>query len=292
MGYSVFADLTFIINFEALNTHVLKTKDTSPLSNKERAWAVEGTGLIQSWEDFDRFPWKKANLLITEYEGYLEYISTILPDGMKIAAVASMFEEVLEWILGYEGFFYKIFDKTDLVDVVFQKVGEIILDFFKRIIHYDVIGCIWLADDLGYKSASMISPELLDKWVFPWYKKYAALAHSHGKPFYLHSCGNKDKIMDTLVEEVKIDAIHAFEDNSSPVTEYKRNWGSKVGIIGGVDVDKLARFTEDDLRKYLRNVLNICMEEGRYIFGSGNSICNYIPVENYLIMLDEAQKWG
>jgi len=30
---------------------------------------------------------------------------------------------------------------------------------------------------------------------------------------------------------------------------------------------------------------------GGYALGSGNSITNYIPIENYLIMLDEMAKW-
>jgi len=34
------------------------------------------------------------------------------------------------------------------------------------------------------------------------------------------------------------------------------------------------------------------MPGGGYALGSGNSITNYIPVENYLIMLDEGAKWG
>jgi len=292
MGYSVFADLTFITNFEAFNTQIIKTRDTAALSRKERAWAVEGTGLIQSWEDFEKFPWKKANGLIQEYESYLEYLGTIMPDGMKIGVVASLFEEVLEWILGYEGFFYMIYDRPDLVEAIFNKVGELLYDFFNTVISSDVIGCIWFADDLGYSSATMISPQLLNKWVFPWFKKYASLAHQYGKPFFLHSCGNKDQIIETLIEDVKIDALHSFEDNGYPVTKYKKEWGSRVGIIGGVDVDKLARFNESDLRKYIKNILKVCMQNGRYIFGSGNSICNYIPVDNYLIMLDEGQKWN
>jgi uroporphyrinogen decarboxylase len=33
------------------------------------------------------------------------------------------------------------------------------------------------------------------------------------------------------------------------------------------------------------------MEGGRFALGSGNSVTNFVPVENYLIMLDEAAGW-
>lgn len=31
---------------------------------------------------------------------------------------------------------------------------------------------------------------------------------------------------------------------------------------------------------------------GGYCLGSGNSIARYVPVENYLIMLDEGRRWN
>jgi len=33
------------------------------------------------------------------------------------------------------------------------------------------------------------------------------------------------------------------------------------------------------------------MPGGRFAFGSGNTIANYIPLKNYAIMLDEARRW-
>ena len=292
MGYSLFPDMSFIINFETLNPFVLKTKDTSVLSKDTRYWAVEGTGLIKSWEDFEKFPWHIANNLINEYENNLKFLKKIIPDGMKIGVVASLFEEVLEWIFGFQGLFYMIFDIPDLVTAVFNKVGKIMYDFYALTVPNDAIGCIWHADDFGYKGGTIISIEHLNKWFFPWLKKYASIAHKYGKPFYLHSCGYKnDKVMGILINDIGVDAIHSFEDASYPVIKTKEEWGNKVGIIGGVDIDKLVRLDEISLRKYIKNILDICMHNGRYVCGSGNSICNYIPIENYLIMLDVVSNW-
>lgn len=67
--------------------------------------------------------------------------------------------------------------------------------------------------------------------------------------------------------------------------------GGEIAILGGVDMDKLVRYSEEELRKYIRNLLNICMDGGRYAFGSGNTISNYVPIQNYIVMLDEAMKW-
>jgi len=291
MGYSLYSDLTFINRFENMCTLTVKTEDTAVLSKGDRHWAVEGKGMISSWEDYEKFPWDKPNQFIEEYVDYLDFIEDFIPDGMKLGVVGTLFEEPLEWIFGYESFFYMLYDQPDLVKAVFDKVGNIMEDFYRAVLPHDTVGYVFHADDLGFRSGPLVSVDHLHLLVFPWFTRYASLAHQHHKPFFLHSCGRKDQIMDVLIDEVGIDAIHAFEDTSYPVIRYKKEWGGRVALIGGVDVDKLARYDEESLRLYIREILEVCTEGGRYVFGSGNSITNYIPVKNYLTMLEEARQW-
>ena len=80
------------------------------------------------------------------------------------------------------------------------------------------------------------------------------------------------------------------QDIIIPVAEFKEKY-QEIAVLGGVDMDKLCRLPEDDLRKYVRGILENCMPE-RYALGSGNSIANYVPVKNYLIMLDEGMNYS
>jgi uroporphyrinogen decarboxylase len=291
MGYSLYSDLTFINRFENMCTLTVKTVDTATLSKGDRHWAVEGRGMISSWDDYERFPWERPTQFIEEYIDYLDLIEDFIPEGMKLGVVGTLFEEPLEWIFGYENFFYLLYDQPDLVRAVFDQVGKIMEEFYRSVVTHETVGFVFHADDLGYRSGTLISVDHLRLLVFPWFERYAFIAHQHDKPFFLHCCGRKDQIMDILIDEVKVDAIHAFEDTSYPVHRYKKQWGDRVGLIGGVDVDKLTRYDEESLRTYIRDILEVCTEGGRYVFGSGNSIANYVPVKNYLIMMDEAQKW-
>ncbi len=80
---------------------------------------------------------------------------------------------------------------------------------------------------------------------------------------------NKEMLsVELLIDDIKIEAIHSFEDLSYTVTKYKKLWGDEVGIIGGIDMDKLVRLNEAELRKYIREVLDVCINTGRYVFGS------------------------
>ena len=261
--------------------------DTAILSRGKRSWANTGRGLIRSWQDFEKFPWEEIDINLSRHR----FIDENIPEGMKMVVFNTFFDHILARLLGYEGFFYLIYDEPELVKAVFDKWGEKVYEFYKNIVTLENLGAIFHADDLGFKTSAMLSPDTLRELVFPWFKKYASLAHENGKMYWYHCCGYKDEIMEDLIKDVKIDALHSFEDTCCPVTEYKKKYGDKIAILGGIDIDKLCRSNEKDLRKYVKDTLNKCMKGGRYALGSGNSVTNYIPVKNYLIMLDEGLKW-
>jgi len=157
------------------------------------------------------------------------------------------------------------------------------------------VGGIFHVDDMGFKTGTLISPVDLQRLVFPWLARYAALAHANHKPFFLHSCGNLYKkspgVMDDLIELVGIDGFHSFQDVILPVTEVKARYGHRMALLGGADMDKISTLPEPELRTYLRSILETCMPGGRFAFGSGNSIANYVPLRNFAILLDEARLW-
>jgi uroporphyrinogen decarboxylase len=267
-----------------------KTKDTAILSKGERGWVEEGTGMIKDWNDFENYPWQKKEEI--DYSIY-EIASKNLPDGMKmlICPSSGVFEIASETLLGFENMSYLIVDNFPLVEAVFNKVGEIIYEFYKNAVEIDNVEGFFQGDDLGFKTSTFLSPEHLRKLVIPWHKKFAEIAHQKGKMYWLHCCGNILNVIEDFINNVKIDAFHSFQDEIIPVWEFKKRYGEKIGVLGGVDVNKLATYNEENLRKYVREILDRCMPY-KYALGSGNSIANYIPVENYLIMLDEGLKYS
>jgi uroporphyrinogen decarboxylase len=140
---------------------------------------------------------------------------------------------------------------------------------------------------LGFKTQTLIGVNDLRKYVLPWHKRLAEIAHAAGKPCILHCCGNLSEIMEDIIEYVGIDAKHSYEDSILPVSEAKRLYGDRIAILGGFDVDRLCRSSEGEVRQETRHLVENLGADGGYALGSGNSIAAYVPVENYLAMLDE-----
>lgn len=263
--------------------------DTAEQNRGERKWVEEGKGLIQSWEDLEAFPWDAIQPDITPHV----YTEKLLPPGMKQVALTTLFEHSFERLLGFEGMAYLLYDDPDLVKAVFDHWGQKVYDYYAAVIGMQSVGAIFHADDMGFKTSTLIAPDALRKLVFPWFRRYAELAHTHGKPFFLHSCGNlyRQGVIEDLIEDVKIDGLHSFQDVILPVTDFKATYGHRVATLGGVDVDKIARLDEGSLRAYVRDILEKCMPGGRFALGTGNTVANYVPVEHFAIMLEESRAW-
>lgn len=290
LGYDLVRVRSSWVNHPEQRRRIATDTHSLPHGQRGRGWAEEGLGLITSWEDFERFPWDKIKGDVQP----CEITARCLPEGMKMAPVVTMFTHVQVTLLGSEGLFFLLHDDPELVSAVFQRWGQIVYDFYADLIEMDEIGALWLADDLGYTTSTMIAPRDIRRYILPWFRRLGELAHAHGKTFWLHCCGNiyDTSIVNDLVGDVQLDALHSFQDSILPVTEFQRIYGSSLAALGGVDMDKLCRMDEATLREYTRGILDACMPTGRFAFGSGNTIANYVPAEHYLWMIDEAQRWA
>jgi uroporphyrinogen decarboxylase len=270
-------------------THPLETADTAQLSRGMRTWVSERAGAITCWQDFERYPWPCASDADLHS---LEFAARHLPEGMAMIGQISGILEPVTWLMGYETLALALYDQPALVDAMFAKVREIYVPLARALVQMEGVAALWMGDDMGFKTGTLVSPAHLRKYVFPVQKEIASIAHAASMPFLLHSCGNLEAVMEPLIEEVRIDAKHSFEDAIQPVEAFVEHYGDRVAAIGGVDMDLLARGSEEAVRARTRQILEACAASRGFVLGSGNSIANYIPPENFLAMLDEGWRYN
>jgi len=246
----------------------------------------EAHAVIKNRQDYETYPWPDESHSI-EFS-HFETVAKMLPDGVKI--VGGVGAGPYEWVsqmMGTIGLSYAIVDDPELVDLVFNRIGSLHCSAVNQLSTMDFIGALRQGDDLGFKTSTFLSPDLLRRWVFPIYKKMVALAHAQDKPFILHSCGNLAEVYEDLIEDCKIDAKHSFEDVILPVSEFKKQYGDRVTALGGLDVDVICRSTVEEVRAYARKQIDKCFADGFWALGTGNSLTDYMPVANYIAVLEE-----
>lgn len=244
--------------------------------------SLNANSLIESWDDFNSYPWPDSSA--GDYS-VLKKAEEFLPHKMKLMAAGpgGLLENVIS-IVGYENLCYLIYDEPELVKAIFDKVGSILLDYYQHCVAYDTVGMLMINDDWGFNTQTMLSVPHMREYIFPWHKKMVETAHSHNKPAILHSCGYIPDIMEDVIEDMKYDGRHSYEDNIIPVEEAYKRWGGRIAILGGIDVDFLIRSDESAVYKRAANLLEMSSEKGGYALGSGNSIPSYVPKNKYFTM--------
>lgn len=278
LGHEVFRVSLPHVGFSSLRT----------MAADGRVWANLHSGPIRSREDLESFAWPDPGHIDFSQ---LEWYERFLPQDMGVMIKTTIWEAV-RGLLGYERFCYQVYDDPALVDQVVRRVGEYYLAFTHAVCDFRCVSVLSGSDDLGFRTGTIVAPHMLETMILPWHMAMAQCAHQHGKFYFLHSCGKLDAIMDTLIDDVRIDAKHSFEDVIEPVTEAKKRWGNRVALLGGLDVDFVTRSDEPAIRRRVREVLDVCMPGGGYCLGLGNWVTNYIPVDNYLVVLDEGRRYG
>ena len=241
---------------------------------------------IENREDFERYPWPDPDK--ADYSR-LEKAAPYLPGNMKIMASSpdGLLENVIN-IVGYDNLCLMLYDDPELVRDIFDRVGSILLRHYEISASFDTVGILMINDDWGFNSQPMLSPAQMREYAFPWHKKMVEVAHKHGKPAVLHSCGQLESVMEDIIEDMKFDGKHSYQDNILPVEDAYRRWGGRIAILGGLDVDFLVRSEPEEITARARRMLEMAEEKGGYALGSGNSIPSYIPPEHYFAMLRAA----
>ena len=285
----------FIAFWHGMGYDIVRLEMSLPFPLMERLGGIRGrhfaetaTGPIQSWADFEKYPWPR----VEDFDWFaLEYVATHLPEGMGLVSNhAGGPYERLVGLLGYEPLCLMLYDQPDLVEATARRVGELMAVFYERLVTLPNLVAVFPGDDMGFRSGTLIAPADLRRLTLPWHKRFAQLTHARGLKYFLHSCGAIFDIMPDLMDDVKIDAKHSFEDAIMPAAEFKRRYGGRIGVLGGVDLNVLSAAPPAELRKYVRKLIDDCAPGGRFAVGSGNSIPDYIPPINYLTMIDEALK--
>lgn len=272
--------------------HKVTLPDTAALRRLDgRAFVDEHAGPITNWREFEAYPWPDPARASTRS---LEWYERHLPDDMCVIASGGFahFAEYVTWLMGYETLCFALYDQRDLVAAISATLVEMYRHALTRLLQFEKVKVVWGSDDMGFRSGTLISPDDLRQFVLPGHRLMAEMSHAARLPYLLHSCGKLTAIMPDLIDEVRIDGRHSFEDTIEPVAVAKKLYGDRIALLGGIDMDFICRANEMQVRQRVRETLDQCMAGGGYCLGTGNTVANYIPLDNYLAMLDEGRRYA
>ncbi len=244
--------------------------------------------MITDRKSFDAYAWPDPDQ--ADY-GALDTLASDLPRGMKLVVPGpgGVLENATS-IMGYERMCYMAADDERLLEDIFEAIGSRLVRFYACAARHPAVGAIIGNDDWGFKSQTMLSPSGMRRFVFPWHQQLVAAAHGAGKPAILHSCGNLAGVMDDITDKMRYDGKHSFEDAIQPVEDAYAQFGSRIAIMGGIDLDFIVRSSPEKVYERSKAMLAMAAGRGGFALGTGNSVPEYVPHDNYFAMLAAAQE--
>ena len=251
-------------------------------------WASEGKGVITNNEDFENYVFPGKNDF--NYQNF-ERVKSLLPEGMGVVGQYGDIFTMTWEMMGFETFSIALFENPSIIKKLNDKVGELVLSMFEYFAQSENVDALFYSDDIAFTNGLLVSPEVLKEYFFPWLRAIGYLAKEYNKPLIYHTDGILYDVFDEIIS-CGVDAIHPIEPKAMEISEVKERYGGKLCLIGHVDVDLLARGTEEEVRKKVEENIAKAAYNGGYCVGSGNSIPDYVKLENYLAMLNAAKEFG
>ncbi len=237
---------------------------------------------ITDRQSFEAYPWPDPDAF--DYSR-LTTLAPELPAGMKfvVHGPGGVLENAIG-LAGYENVAMIVYDDPALAQALFDAIGSRLVRHYQLVLKQPGVGAIISNDDWGFKTQTLLAPADMRRYVFPWHKRIVQTAHDAGVPAILHSCGELAHVMDDVIDDMRFDGKHSFEDAILPVEDAYARWGSRIAILGGIDVDFIVRSSPDAITQRSRQMLERAARTGSYALGTGNSVPEYIPQDHYFAM--------
>jgi len=221
-----------------------------------------------------------------------EYLNAVKGTKIGVSILTGCFFQVnYEFVVGLTDFMVKTYEDRDFV----EELMDIAVDYYVKVAKAACdlgISFLFVADDVAFKTGLFIPPKLFKELWRPRMEKIIAPALDKGIPVMYHSDGKLDDIMDMLID-MGISCVNPMDPYAIDYRDYKKRYGDKICLSGNIDIEfPLSKGTPEDVEKDVIEHLKVMMPGGRYVFGSSHSIVNYIPIENYVAMVNALHKYG
>ena len=268
-----------------------KTKATKATleAYTERHWAEMHKGIISTREEFDAYPWPDPDDLDFSV---LDEVGALLPDDMKIAVVIGKIFTGVWFMLGMETFMLAYIDDPEFIEMMYGKIVPLQQRAMQVAMDHPSVGMSFHADDLSGKGGPLVHPDHYRKYAFPCYRTMCDMARAADKPFIYHTDGDISMVIEDLID-VGIHGWHPVEKQAHDINEIKAEYGDRIAILGNIDLQyTLTKGTPEEVDDEVRTRIRDLAPGGGYCVSSGNSVPEYVPIDNYAAMLEATFRYG
>lgn len=149
---------------------------------------------------------------------------------------------------------------------------------------------VLLGSDWGTQLDLIMSPDTWQELIRPGEQREYDLVHSYGKNVWVHSCGNIQKIIPSLIE-MGLDVLNPVQPEAMDLATLKRAYGNRLTFWGGISTQRALPYgTPDEVKTETRRVRSLMSQGGGYILAPAQEIQGDVPAANIMALIEAAKE--
>ncbi len=194
------------------------------------------------------------------------------------------------FLRGLENFLADLAGEPDFARDLLTRIIDRNLAMLDNILAAPEIDGVLLGSDWGTQRDLIMSPAVWEELIRPGEKREYDLIHAAGKDVWVHSCGNVEKIISSLIE-IGVDVLNPVQPEAMDLAGLKSRFGDRLTFWGGLSTQRTLPYgTPDEVREEARQVRALLGRNGGYIFAPAQEIQGDVPPENMRALIEAAKE--
>ena len=226
------------------------------------------------------------------YEDFFETLKTLRDNSDKYILViiyGSHFEKA-NFARGIENFLADLASEPAFARGLLNRIIEKNMVMLENFLSAREIDGVLLGSDWGTQLDLIMSPDTWQEMIRPGEQREYDLIHSYEKDVWVHSCGNIEKVIPSLME-MGLDVLNPIQPEAMDLALLKKQYGDRLTFWGGISTQQALPFgTPEEVKQETRRVRDLMSKGGGYILAPAQEIQGDVPAENILALIETARE--
>ncbi len=143
-------------------------------------------------------------------------------------------------LMGMESLSVAFHDKPDFVRRIIDDRLQFAKDLYARIVRTGELDFVIIWEDMAFKTASLVSPQMVREFMLPAYKELVSLFRDGGAKLIMVDCDGHVNDLLPIFMEAGIDGTHPCENAASADPYELRAACPRAALMGGMDKRRIA----------------------------------------------------
>ena len=157
--------------------------------------------------------------------------------------------------------------------------------------HYDAagVGIASLGDDLGTQRALLLSPETVENFLVPEYRRLFGFYKERGIIINFHSCGHIEPLLETFVS-LGVNILNPVQATANSLVNIIKITNKRMALSGGISTKLLLEGTLGEIEETVRKTVSLLGADGGYFCGPDQGMP--FDKERYAAFTAAVEKYG